>query len=223
MICSWLPKLCHSAKQLELVFPWWLENGSCNIYGPVYLILLWWHIPRIDLRMMLVTTWASVLLPVPPGSRSLTYWPLCSWRWDLLWKRGLPEATPEQPSGPPPTLASGNGVRVPEGKSTLDPYPSAASIQGLGSKHVYIYIYIDRSTSQEKEARVRHMSQEKGKHESGKNKARVRKKQGTSQEKARHESGKSCTSQEKAKHESGKRRHESGKSKARVRKKKSLS
>ena len=74
-------------------------------------------------------------------------------------------------------------------------------------------IQLDRSTSQEKEARVRDMSQEKGKHESGKSKARVRKKQGTSQEKTKHESGKSGTSQEKAKHESGKRRHESGKRK----------
>ena len=63
---------------------------------------------------------------------------------------------------------------------------------------------LDRSTGQEKKARVRHMSQEKGKHESGKSKARVRKKQGTSQENAKHESGKSGTSQEKARHESGK-------------------
>ena len=81
----------------------------------------------------------------------------------------------------------------------------------------------DRSTSQEKEARVRHMSQEKGKHEPGKSKARVRKKQGTSQEKAKHDSGKSGTSQEKAKHESGKSKARFRKKKARVRKKQSTS
>ena len=68
------------------------------------------------------------------------------------------------------------------------------------------------STSQEKEARVRHISQEKARHESGKSKARVRKKQSTSQEKAARVRKKHSTSQEKARHESGKR-------KARVRKK----
>ena len=57
---------------------------------------------------------------------------------------------------------------------------------------------MDRGTSQEKEARVRHM-----------------KKKSTSQEKAARV--------RKKHHESGKRKHESGKSKARVRKKKSLS
>ena len=38
----------------------------------------------------------------------------------------------------------------------------------------YTYIYIGRSTSQEKKARVRHMSQEKAPHESEKGQARVR-------------------------------------------------
>ena len=42
--------------------------------------------------------------------------------------------------------------------------------------YVPTYVRGDSSTSQEKEARVRRMSQEKGKHESGKSKARVRKK-----------------------------------------------
>ena len=65
------------------------------------------------------------------------------------------------------------------------------------------------------------MSQEKGKHESGKSKARVRKKQGTSQEiegtsqeKARHESGKSTTSQEKESTSQEKANNHSGKRKA---------
>ena len=54
------------------------------------------------------------------------------------------------------------------------------------------------------------MSQARAKYESGKSKARVRRKNSTSQEKEQHESG-------KTKHESGKEKNESGKSTARVR------
>ena len=95
------------------------------------------------------------------------------------------------------------------------PGPQLQTSTNMSTMGIGFYIrgnYIDRSTRQEKEARVRHMSQEKGKHESGKNKARVRKKQSTSQEKAARV--------RKKHHESGKRRHESRKRKARVRIKK---
>ena len=58
--------------------------------------------------------------------------------------------------------------------------------------HTYIHTYthMGRSTSQEKQARVRHMSQEKVKQDSGIRKARVRNKKSTSQEKAKRESEK---------------------------------
>ena len=79
----------------------------------------------------------------------------------------------------------------------------------------YTYLHMIYSCVQTFICRPQHESGKRGTsqtHESGKRKARVRKKQGTSQEKEKHESGKSTTSQEKKSTSQEKEKHESGKS-----------